>query len=82
MELGYMWEIAGKNVPNWPIALYVFLTFVSALQIDRTPAGCFDGTEKGLSVFPCIFSMFSTVGQAFSVGGCVPALGSLENPWA
>lgn len=77
-----MWEIAGKNVPNWPIAVYVFSTLISALQGDRAPAGCFGGVEKGLRGVPCIFSVLSTVSQAFPMVWWVPAPGQLESPWA
>lgn len=50
-----MLEIAGKNVPNWPIAVFVFLTLVSALQVDCSPAGCFGGWKRDYVRFPVLF---------------------------
>lgn len=47
--LGLCGKLLAKNVPNWAIAVSVFLTLASALQVHCCPAGWFDWGREGSS---------------------------------
>lgn len=77
-----MWEIGGKNVPNWGIAVSVFLTLVSALQVHCSLQGGLTGVEKeALGDDSCQYSHQQKAAQGLSTRPRAGKQEAMGNAW-